>query len=190
MTPRETGGRERIINEASRLFATKGYDGVSMREVAEASGMTKAALYYHFENKESLYFSAVQSLLQQVLLALQSASNEGTWEERLESSANAVANAIASRGMDLLTLIRDLGRFAPAEGSWREQMGDVVLAPIISAIEDGIEAGDLASRNPTWLAWMLVALVTVGARPLVGKHDPAVVDMAVELFLEGARGED
>jgi AcrR family transcriptional regulator len=187
---RETDGRERIIHHASRLFAARGYDGVSMRQVAEASGMTKAALYYHFPSKKALYLSAVQALLQRVLLSLEDAAQEGPWEERLASSAATMADAIASWGVDLMTLIRDLARFSPGEGSWREQVGDAVLAPVVSAIDDGIEAGALADHDPLWLAWMLAAMVTVAARPLVGEPNPHLVQLALEVFLEGLRVTD
>ena len=46
---------ETICREASRLFAERGADAVSMRDVADACGITVAALYYHFSSKEDLY---------------------------------------------------------------------------------------------------------------------------------------
>ena len=36
------------------LFTEQGYDGTSLREIAEQLGVTKAALYYHFESKEDI----------------------------------------------------------------------------------------------------------------------------------------
>jgi AcrR family transcriptional regulator len=46
--------RERILNVALDLFSDKGYDGTSLREIAEQLGVTKAALYYHFASKEDI----------------------------------------------------------------------------------------------------------------------------------------
>jgi AcrR family transcriptional regulator len=53
---KETAGstRERILDTALELFTTKGYDGTSLRDIAERLGVTKAALYYHFERKEDI----------------------------------------------------------------------------------------------------------------------------------------
>jgi AcrR family transcriptional regulator len=39
---------------AARLFATRGYDATSVREIVEAAGVTKPTLYYHFGSKEGL----------------------------------------------------------------------------------------------------------------------------------------
>jgi AcrR family transcriptional regulator len=46
--------RERILDVALELFNEQGYDKTSLREIAERLGVTKAALYYHFQNKEDI----------------------------------------------------------------------------------------------------------------------------------------
>jgi AcrR family transcriptional regulator len=46
--------RERILDIALELFTEQGYDKTSLRDIAERLGMTKAALYYHFERKEDI----------------------------------------------------------------------------------------------------------------------------------------
>jgi len=47
--------RERILDAALSLFAEKGYDATSMREIAEQLHITKAALYYHFDSKADIF---------------------------------------------------------------------------------------------------------------------------------------
>ncbi len=46
--------RDRILDVALDLFADQGYDGTSLREIAERLDVTKAALYYHFESKDDI----------------------------------------------------------------------------------------------------------------------------------------
>jgi AcrR family transcriptional regulator len=46
--------RERILDIALDLFVDQGYDKTSLREIAEAMGFTKAALYYHFASKDEI----------------------------------------------------------------------------------------------------------------------------------------
>lgn len=50
--------KETIVRAAMNLFARKGYAGTSMREIAEVVEITKAALYYHFPDKDALYREA------------------------------------------------------------------------------------------------------------------------------------
>ena len=49
---------ESILNAAEKLFFSRGYDNVSMDEIANEAELSKPALYYYFKDKESL-FSAV-----------------------------------------------------------------------------------------------------------------------------------
>ena len=45
----EAGDRMgQILTESARLFAKNGYDGTSMRDIAEACGISKSLLYLHF----------------------------------------------------------------------------------------------------------------------------------------------
>lgn len=47
--------KERILLNAVRMFAEKGYAAVSIRNIAEAASISKATFYDHFESKEALY---------------------------------------------------------------------------------------------------------------------------------------
>ena len=47
--------RDRILAEAERLFAHRGYAGTSLRQVADAVGVTPPNLYNHFRSKRALY---------------------------------------------------------------------------------------------------------------------------------------
>ncbi|MFF7726045.1 TetR/AcrR family transcriptional regulator [Streptomyces sp. NPDC008001] len=51
---RRSDTRERIQKTALDLFVSHGYEKTSLREIAEALGVTKAALYYHFKTKEDI----------------------------------------------------------------------------------------------------------------------------------------
>ena len=47
--------RERILQKAERVFGAYGFDGASMRQVAEAADVPVALVSYHFGSKEGLY---------------------------------------------------------------------------------------------------------------------------------------
>lgn len=57
--------RERIIASAARVFAHKGFQRASLDEVAAAAGVTKGAIYWHFKNKNDLFFAMLDSRLRQ-----------------------------------------------------------------------------------------------------------------------------
>ena len=53
--------KERILDEAEALFALKGYDAVSVREITGAANCNLAAVNYHFGNKKHLYLEVFRS---------------------------------------------------------------------------------------------------------------------------------
>lgn len=64
--PGRPGGEEsraRIVEAAGRLFADRGFNGVSVRELAKRAGVNAAAINYHFGGKEGLYHAVLRQLI-------------------------------------------------------------------------------------------------------------------------------
>jgi AcrR family transcriptional regulator len=59
---RASSTRARIIASARRLFAANGYEGTSTETVLEESGVSRGALYHHFENKEALFAAVLEAV--------------------------------------------------------------------------------------------------------------------------------
>lgn len=75
--PRQPKTYIKILEAALPLFAAYGYKGVAMRDIAQAVGITAAALYNHFPNKEQLHLKALEFAFSQKVGDL-SACLEGT----------------------------------------------------------------------------------------------------------------
>lgn len=82
-----------ILSESARLFALKGYDGTSMRDIAEACGISKSLLYHHFTDKDEIYariaLGSTQRLYEFVLDRL---PEDGSPPERVRAFMTATAD--------------------------------------------------------------------------------------------------
>jgi TetR/AcrR family transcriptional regulator len=87
--------RRQILEVASGIFARKGYDGTTTREIAEEAGVNEALLFRHFPSKEALYWTMLEELCQV-------ASHKGRMQKTLEKGGTdfEVFRAIAR---DVLT---------------------------------------------------------------------------------------
>jgi AcrR family transcriptional regulator len=56
--------REKILETATRLFSTQGYANTSLSQVAKDAHVSKALIFWHFENKETLFRTALQRTLE------------------------------------------------------------------------------------------------------------------------------
>jgi AcrR family transcriptional regulator len=69
--------RERILEAATEVFATRGYAGAGVDRLAERSGIAKTAIYYHFGNKEGLLAAVLERAATQWIDGIQSAARQG-----------------------------------------------------------------------------------------------------------------
>ncbi len=56
----------KIMNTAEILFAEKGYDGVSIDEIAKKAEINKAMIYYYYSSKEGLFISLLQKHISKI----------------------------------------------------------------------------------------------------------------------------
>ncbi len=52
MARKASDAKENILESARKLFAEKGFEGVSMEDIAQASGVRKSLIYYYFPSKK------------------------------------------------------------------------------------------------------------------------------------------
>lgn len=73
---------KRLLDAARKVFAQQGYDGASLDQVAAAAGMTKGAVYHHFDSKADLFWALAEERLErQMALADAAAVEAPTWNE-------------------------------------------------------------------------------------------------------------
>jgi AcrR family transcriptional regulator len=85
---RKRGRRiEQIVTTAAELFGARGYDGVSLEDVAERLDVTKGSLYYYFASKDELVTAAIETLGTEWTDRLERlpAAQDGTLTQRLRA---------------------------------------------------------------------------------------------------------
>ena len=68
--------REALLDAAAAMFAAKGYDGTSIRDIAGAVGMLPGSLYYHFKSKEELLLAVYRKGVARFEAAIDAALGE------------------------------------------------------------------------------------------------------------------
>src|SRR3984957_14053138 len=65
--------RQQLVDVALELFARRGYRATTMDDIADAAGVTKPLVYQHFPSKRALYLELVNSIAQELLIAIRGA---------------------------------------------------------------------------------------------------------------------
>lgn len=100
-------GKQHLLEIAEQLFTEHGYQAVSIRDIAQASGVSNAALYYHFPNKEALFDEVIGYHADKLAQRLVEASAEAdTPRGQLAAMLAAYAAHVSERRSPLFYLRR------------------------------------------------------------------------------------
>jgi AcrR family transcriptional regulator len=132
--------RGRILTEVRQCFVKRGYDSVTMKELAEAAGVSVPTLYNRFGGKDELLFAAVEEQFEQLLGGLGtdwSGAGASAVFKVLESCNNMLLGA-PGYTRTLLSLLTTTG-----ELQIRSSMMSVLAEQLSSALERAKSSGDL-----------------------------------------------
>ena len=82
--------RAQILTHATRLFAERGYDGTSVQEIADAVGIRKPSLLYHFHSKDELREKVIAEMLAHWNAVLPGLLLKASTEERFDATMEAL----------------------------------------------------------------------------------------------------
>jgi len=105
MTGRER--REQLLTVGRRLFADKGYEAVSVEEIAAVADVSKPVVYEHFGGKEGLYAVVVDREMNSLLERITSALSGSSPRMLLEQAGMALFDYIDENPEGFTILVRD-----------------------------------------------------------------------------------
>jgi len=184
--------RNKILEEAVRLFSRKGYGSTSVREVAEAAGITKPTLYYHFGSKEGLFEALVDHHLTGLERVVGEASSRpGPALERLRSFAQTYLFGAVEHG-DVLRFL--LTCSLPEVGECRNPDCHVfarvlqIVTPLQDVVRQGVSSGELRrDLDPEAAVYALVGALNLHLAAVLegrGVHRETI-DSILKLWFHG-----
>ena len=102
-----SAAQTRVINAALELFARHGVNGTSLQMIADAIGVTKAAVYHQFQTKEEIVVAAVEAELSSLESALNAAEADAQSPAALEVLLTQVIDRAVERRRMVVTLLYD-----------------------------------------------------------------------------------
>ena len=183
--------KEEILKIASREFAKYGFTGVSMDAIAKKAGISKAAIYYHFKNKASLFEEVVMPKVQKLIDEIYSFEDKDPKEElkhyiasyakifrKYPCFAAVLAHEFVDGGRDLSDeIIKNLSK---------------VFKKLITILKKGQEKNIFQIDNPFSIQLMIVSSLimhqtTKNLRKRISKYieielNPGIEDIANAIY--------
>ncbi|MDF2939300.1 MAG: bacterial regulatory s, tetR family protein, partial [Paenibacillaceae bacterium] len=170
-TPDSQAGIEaQLLEAAARLFMEKGYEQISLEQIAMDCQVTKATIYYYYSNKSVLFTQAVVHLLGHAAdKTLEMLAGPGTLKERLILIA---AGHLHETRPDLMTMLKEAEtRLSPDQVKEIRQAEERIHHIMAEAFRDASGRGELKPLSPPFLAYSFSSLLMLGNRTvLMGQY--------------------
>jgi TetR/AcrR family transcriptional regulator len=160
---RRSSGRDtraEIVAAAERHFAERGFEAARLEDIAADVGIRRAAIFYHFGDKQELYDAVLEAVFAGAIAAMPTA---GSVVERLEAWLTGWIDYVARRPSVARLILREAANAQPgvASPSPLERAGQAPIEWFRAVIEEGVAAGELKPIADPYRLISLMGATTV-----------------------------
>lgn len=167
--------REAIATTARRLFAARGFDDVTVAEIAAAADVSEKTVFNHFATKEDLVFAGGEERLAQLQTAIAQRPAGTSVLDVFRASSEAMLDTIAAGAGDDRLVVPRIVRDSPTlqkrlAVGWEHEAATLVavVAEATGADDDDLVPAVVART----LAWTLITIFRVAFDGLLAGEDP------------------
>jgi AcrR family transcriptional regulator len=183
--------REAIAATARRLFAERGFDEVTVAEIAVAADVAEKTVFNHFATKEDLVFAGGETRLAQLQAAIAQRPAGTSVLDVFRANSEAMLDAVAAGAGDDRLVVPRIVRDSPTlqkrlAAGWESEAATLVavVAEATGADEDDLVPAVVART----LAWTLITIFRAAFDGLLAGEDPE--QLATRLRPQAARAYD
>ncbi|WP_419873217.1 TetR/AcrR family transcriptional regulator [Candidatus Pristimantibacillus sp. PTI5] len=181
--PKGTGSiqtMQQILRTAAYLFMEQGFEKVSLEGVAQACGITKASVYYYFNNKSILFTECLQFVLKMAHdQTAKLVHSDGPLKARMLQVAERHMN---NAHVEFETMMREA-----SSGLSEEQIAGIRASEraihelVCSVFKKAMDEGEIVQSDPMLLAHVFTAMLTVKNRKEIINDQKTVEQAASEI---------
>lgn len=185
-------GYEGILDAAEDLFRERGFQAITLTDVARAVGIRKPSLYYHFpEGKEQLFVAVQERMFRRIGDQLQQVVDGAP--PSLDDRFRYAARWFFQRPpLFLLAMIHhDMPALQEENRKSLTAMSyGVIMRPLVEAVQTAVEAGEIRPINPHVVAGGFISLLegtTIAARAGFGHDVEQMMAASLDMVMNGLR---
>jgi TetR/AcrR family transcriptional regulator len=156
--------RQEVLREAAASFNFKGYHATSLNEIAASLGVTKAALYHYFPNKNSLLAACFEQAMDVAFASLERGRKQGkNGRDRLVLTISGYVSQLIDE-LNCCVVLMEEQALEPGDRAKLVRQRDKFERALRALVKEGIEDGSVVPCDPK-----LAIFVILGAMNWVPK---------------------
>jgi AcrR family transcriptional regulator len=160
-----------------------------MREIAEAVGVSKAGLYYHFKDKQDLFLAILADNLSSIGQLVQQATSAGSsTREQIDRLVRTLFAQPAEQRAIIRLASLEMAHLAPeARATFGRNYEDQFIGQIAALLQAGVARGDLRPIDPRAATWLLLGMMYpfFTPNPNYDRIREPMIDFLLTLFFDG-----
>jgi AcrR family transcriptional regulator len=183
--------REAIAATARRLFAERGFDNVTVAEVAVSADVSEKTVFNHFATKEDLVFAGGEDRLAELRAAIASRPPGASVLDVFRANSEAMLDTVAAGGGDDRLVVPRIVRDSPTLQKRLAAGWEAEAAALVDVVAEATGSGDddlVPAVVARTLAWTLITIFGAAFDGLLAGEDPA--ELAARLRPQAARAYD
>lgn len=186
-TQAERSGSTRgaLIAAARALFTEHGYADVGTEQIVRTAGVTRGALYYHFEGKRELFeavYERIEAELAERIAAGALSANAASPLEAMRAGVEMFLAASTEPETQRIVLLD--GPSVLGWDRWREIASEYGLGLIEASLQAAVDAGAIQEQPVRTLAHVLMGALDEAAMLIARAEDPAAIRAEVRQALD------
>ncbi|RLA02660.1 MAG: TetR/AcrR family transcriptional regulator [Gammaproteobacteria bacterium] len=151
-------GARAILGVAKRLFAEKGFDAVSINQIAQQAGVSKANVFHHFTSKDALYLAVLKVACEETVGSLADAHSSGNTGEDLWSFFSSHLTAMLANQASARLILREIMESKnEREQTLAEHVFAEYFSRLVGMVSEGQTQGLLRKGfDPALLAYLML----------------------------------
>jgi len=151
-------GARVILDVAKRLFAQKGFDAVSINQIAQQAGVSKANVFHHFTSKDDLYLAVLKAACEETVGSLAEAYSTGNVAEDLWTFFSSQLAAMLKNHASAKLILREIMESKDErEQTLAEHVFAEYFSRLVSMVSEGQTQGLLRKEfDPALLAYLML----------------------------------
>jgi TetR/AcrR family transcriptional regulator len=191
--PPTTDTEERLLDHSLTLFAEKGYEAASVREIIEATGVTRPVLYYYCSSKEDLFKRLVHWKHDEAYRELGKNVNEtkGCANRLRAIMSGSFAFCATDPRVPRLMFQTHFGPTIPGISEFMAEVAKLRFMIVHQVMQEGLDAGELEGGDAASLSLIFCCIMDQHINVLVRmpkpkkRLTPELADSLVDVFLYG-----
>ncbi|ANW67250.1 TetR family transcriptional regulator [Mycobacterium sp. djl-10] len=184
--------RDDVLRRAIALFIRHGYDATSISDLAKDLGVSKSAIFYHFDGKESILAAALDEALDELEQMVSDAHDPGSNDDAYQRLRGAVVASveILVTHLPAVTLLLRVRGNSPSEQAAmqrRRAIDDQLAALVRRAVAEGTLRGDVDPDTISRLIFGMVNSVADWYHPDGVTGPAALADIITAVLFDGLR---